>query len=130
MAFSGRFFRHLFSQLFFRRFCGGKGGNVATIFALTLPVVVGGAGLGVETSYWYYSSLKLQAIADAAAYASALEKVAGSDIAAITAAATSSAASNGLGGGTSVVNTPPYDALEHQVDRQIRRRDVLVVRKD
>lgn len=107
MAFSGRFFRHLFSQLFFRRFCGGKGGNVATIFALTLPVVVGGAGLGVETSYWYYSSLKLQAIADAAAYAGALEKVAGSDTAAITAAATSSAASNGLGGGTIVVNTPP-----------------------
>ncbi|MDG4877034.1 pilus assembly protein TadG-related protein [Mesorhizobium sp. WSM4935] len=83
------------------------GGNVATIFALTLPVVVGGAGLGVETSYWYYSSLKLQAIADAAAYAGALEKVQGSDTAAITAAATSSAASNGLGGGTIVVNTPP-----------------------
>ncbi|TIU61412.1 MAG: hypothetical protein E5W15_32155, partial [Mesorhizobium sp.] len=52
-----------------RRFCEGKGGNVATIFALTLPVVVGGAGLGVETSYWYYSSLKLQSTADAAAYA-------------------------------------------------------------
>jgi hypothetical protein len=29
-----------------------------------------------------------------------------------------------------VVNTPPYDSLEHQVDRQIRRRDVLVIRKD
>lgn len=107
MAFSGRFFRHLFSRLFFRRLCESRGGNVATIFALTLPVVVGGAGLGVETSYWYYSSLKLQAIADAAAYAGALEKVAGSDTAAITAAATSSAASNGLGGGTIVVNTPP-----------------------
>jgi Flp pilus assembly protein TadG len=107
MAFSGRFFRHLFPRLFFRRLCESRGGNVATIFALTLPVVVGGAGLGVETSYWYYSSLKLQAIADAAAYAGALEKVAGSDTAAITAAATSSAASNGLGGGTIVVNTPP-----------------------
>ncbi|MER8955396.1 hypothetical protein NKH98_22120, partial [Mesorhizobium sp. M0833] len=31
----------------------GKSGNVATIFALSLPIVVGGAGLGVETSYWY-----------------------------------------------------------------------------
>ncbi|BCM21821.1 pilus assembly protein TadG-related protein [Mesorhizobium sp. J8] len=85
----------------------GAGGNVATIFALTLPVVVGGAGLGVETSYWYYSSLKLQAIADAAAYAGALERVQGSDTTTITAAATSSAASNGLGSGTIVVNTPP-----------------------
>ncbi|TPI12523.1 hypothetical protein FJW06_17025 [Mesorhizobium sp. B4-1-3] len=83
------------------------GGNVATIFALTLPVVVGGAGLGVETSYWYYSSLKLQAIADAAAYAGALEKIQGSDMTTITAAASSSAASNGLGSGTIVVNTPP-----------------------
>ncbi|MBZ9849261.1 pilus assembly protein TadG-related protein [Mesorhizobium sp. CA14] len=107
MAFSARFFGHFFSRLFFRRFCEGKGGNVATIFALTLPVVVGGAGLGVETSYWYYSSLKLQAIADAAAYAGALEKIAGSNTDAITTAATSSAASNGLGAGTIVVNTPP-----------------------
>ncbi|WP_224513413.1 pilus assembly protein TadG-related protein [Mesorhizobium sp. CA8] len=107
MAFLARFFGPFFSRLLFRRFCEGKGGNVATIFALTLPVVVGGAGLGVETSYWYYSSLKLQAIADAAAYAGALEKIAGSDTAAITAAATASAASNGLGAGTIVVNTPP-----------------------
>ena len=107
MAFSGPFLRQFFSWLALRRFCEGKGGNVATIFAFTLPIVVGGAGLGVETSYWYYSSLKLQAIADAAAYAGALEKIQGSDTAAITAAATTSAASNGLGGGTIVVNTPP-----------------------
>ncbi|MBZ9841074.1 pilus assembly protein TadG-related protein [Mesorhizobium sp. CA5] len=107
MAFSGRFIRNLFSRRGSRRFCEGKSGNVATIFALTLPVVVGGAGLGVETSYWYYSSLKLQAIADAAAYAGALEKIAGSNTDAITAAAASSAASNGLGAGTIVVNTPP-----------------------
>ncbi|TGT96165.1 hypothetical protein EN806_52715, partial [bacterium M00.F.Ca.ET.163.01.1.1] len=66
-----------------------------------------GAGFGMETSYWYYSSLKLQAIADAAAYAGALEKIQGSDTATITAAATTSAASNGLGSGTIVVNTPP-----------------------
>lgn len=85
----------------------GEGGNVAVIFALTLPVVVGGAGLGVETSYWYYSSLKLQAAADAAAYAGALEKVQGSDNPTITTAATQSATSNGWGAGTIVVNTPP-----------------------
>jgi len=107
MAFSGRFFRYVVSRLVSRRLFAGEGGNVATIFALTLPVVVGGAGLGVETSYWYYSSLKLQAIADAAAYAGALEKVAGSDTPTITTAATQSATSNGLGAGTIVVNTPP-----------------------
>lgn len=32
--------------------------------------------------------------------------------------------------GLRVVESPPYDAFEHQVDRQIKRRDVLVVRKD
>jgi hypothetical protein len=31
--------------------------------------------------------------------------------------------------GLTVVDSSPYDALEHQVDRQIRRRDVLVIRK-
>ncbi|WFP74937.1 pilus assembly protein TadG-related protein [Mesorhizobium sp. WSM4906] len=103
MASFSRIFRHFA----FRRLRSGEGGNVATIFALALPVVVGGAGLGVETSYWYYSSLKLQATADAAAYAGALEKIGGSDTAAITAAATQSAADNGLGTGTITVHTPP-----------------------
>ncbi|WP_192254302.1 TadE/TadG family type IV pilus assembly protein [Mesorhizobium silamurunense] len=103
MASFGRIFRHFVS----RRLRSGESGNVAIIFALTLPIVVGGAGLGVETSYWYYSSLKLQATADGAAYAGALEKIAGSDTAAITTAATQSATDNGLGTGTIVVHTPP-----------------------
>ncbi|TSE03404.1 hypothetical protein C1D09_026445 [Mesorhizobium intechi] len=81
--------------------------NVATIFALSLPIVVGAAGFGVETSYWYYNSLRLQATADAAAYAGALEQISGSDKPTIIGAATQSAATNGLGSGTIVVNTPP-----------------------
>ncbi|MEI9422071.1 pilus assembly protein TadG-related protein [Mesorhizobium sp. Cs1299R1N1] len=84
-----------------------RAANVATIFALTLPIVVGAAGFGVETSYWYYNSLRLQATADAAAYAGALEQIAGSDTPTIVAAATQSATDNGLGNGTIVVNTPP-----------------------
>jgi putative Flp pilus-assembly TadE/G-like protein len=87
--------------------CRGTNANVATIFALTLPIVIGAAGFGVETSYWYYNSLKLQGTADAAAFAGALEQISGSDKPAIIAAATQSAASNGLGSGTIVVNTPP-----------------------
>src|SRR5438105_15411777 len=83
----------------------GTSANVATIFALTLPIVLGAAGFGVETSYWYYNSLRLQATADAAAYAGALEKISGSDTPTIGAAATQSAATNGLGSGTIVVNT-------------------------
>lgn len=32
--------------------------------------------------------------------------------------------------GLHVVTTPPHDALEHPVDRQIKRRDILVVRRE
>ena len=87
--------------------CRGTSANVATIFALCLPIVLGAAGFGVETSYWYYNSLRLQATADAAAYAGALEQISGSDTPTIIGAATQSAATNGLGSGTIVVNTPP-----------------------
>lgn len=92
----------------FGRLKRAANGNVAVTFAFTLPVVVGGAGLGVETSLWYYNSLKLQAVADAAAYAGALEKVAGSDNPTIIAAATQSATSNNFATpGTIEVNMPP-----------------------
>ncbi|MEK1854018.1 MAG: pilus assembly protein TadG-related protein [Phyllobacterium sp.] len=84
-------------------------GNVAIIFALCLPIVIGGAGLGVETSYWYYSDLKLQAAADASAYAGALEKVSGSGTPAIISAATLSATSNDFETSTGQIEvfTPP-----------------------
>jgi Flp pilus assembly protein TadG len=54
-------------------------GNVAIMFALSLPAIVGFAGLGVETTYWYYKRLALQSAADAAAYSAALEKRSGAD---------------------------------------------------
>lgn len=55
------------------KFWKNKRGNVAVIAALVMPVLVGGAGLGVETGYWYYTQLRLQQAADAAVYAAALE---------------------------------------------------------
>lgn len=83
-------------------------GNVATLFAFLAPIMIGGIGLGAETSYWYYTDLKLQASADAAAYAAAIEKRSGSDTAAVDAAASSAANQNGfLPGGTITVNSPP-----------------------
>ncbi|HEX6860817.1 MAG TPA: pilus assembly protein TadG-related protein [Caulobacteraceae bacterium] len=54
------------------KFMNNKG-NVAVITALSMPILIGGAGLGVETGYWYYEQLHLQQAADAAAYAAALE---------------------------------------------------------
>ncbi|MBB3234497.1 pilus assembly protein TadG-related protein [Phyllobacterium endophyticum] len=102
-------FRHIQRlKAFLQRFAE-EDGNVAIIFALCLPLVIGGAGLGVETSYWFYSDLKLQAAADASAYAGALEKASGSGTPAIVAAATSSATSNYFETSTGEIEvfTPP-----------------------
>ena len=67
-------------------------GNVAIVFALLLPVLIGATGLGVETSYWYYRSLQLQSAADSAAYAAELENLSGASTTDIKAAATRNAA--------------------------------------
>lgn len=85
------------------------GGNVAIVFSLTLPVVIGGAGLGVETSYWFYRDLELQAAADAAAYAGALEKRSGSAEVDVVAAAEGAAIKNRYDPaiGSIEVNSPP-----------------------
>ena len=92
-----------------RRFFKRSDGNVAIVFALTLPLVIGGAGFGVETSYWYYRDLQLQGAADAAAYGAAIEKRAGSESGKVETVATGIAVANGFDAtaGTIVVNSPP-----------------------
>jgi hypothetical protein len=92
-----------------RRFAAAQSGNVATIFALTLPLVIGGAGLGVETAYWYFRSLQLQSAADAAAFAAELEHMSGSSTSEIESEASSVAAKNGFdaAAGSIDVNAPP-----------------------
>lgn len=84
-------------------------GNVAILFAFSLPLIIASAGFGVEVGYWYYRSLNLQAAADAAAYAAALEKLSGSDAAKVEAAAVSVAAQNRFEAdtGTASVYSPP-----------------------
>lgn len=79
------------------------GGNVALLFALMMPVIVGGAGLGVETAYWRYAQLKLQAAADAAAFAGAVEKRGGASDDRVTTIASGAAADNGFTPGSIVV---------------------------
>lgn len=103
------------------------GGNVAIIFALLLPVLLGAAGLGVETSYWYYRSLKLQSAADAAAYAGELENMAGSPTDTVHDVALTSAVSNGLetAAGDIEVYTPPAsgpNTSKHAVEVILEQR--------
>lgn len=87
----------------------GEGGNVAILFAVLLPVIVGGAGLGVETTYWRYKQLQLQGAADAAAYAAGVEKRSGSADPVVISAAGEAARDNGFdpAAGAVQVNTPP-----------------------
>lgn len=78
------------------RFFGNEKGNIAIMAALTMSLVVGGAGFGVETGYWYFEQVRLQQAADAAAYAAAVEQRAGSSSEAIEAGASAAAEENGF----------------------------------
>ena len=84
-------------------------GSTAIAVALSMTMVMGGAAFGVETSYWYYKDMQLQAAADAAAYAGALAKREGGDLSDAEAAGTAVAISNGYNEakGTAEFNSPP-----------------------
>lgn len=94
---------------FLCEFIRGRGGNVAIMSALAMPVIVGGAAFGVDSVYWYFRDLELQAAADAAAYGAAIEMRAGLSESAVIAAAGREAGRNGFDavGGSIAVNTPP-----------------------
>jgi Flp pilus assembly protein TadG len=80
-------------------------GVSAVMIALSLTVLVGFAGLGVETGLWYSIKRQNQSAADAAAISAAYEVLAG-NTSNLTSAATSAAAQNGYTGATPVVQYP------------------------
>ena len=53
-------------------------GNVLMVFALGMPVFVGGAGLAVDTAQWYMWKREMQYAVDQAALAGAWSRVGGS----------------------------------------------------
>ncbi|HET9159303.1 MAG TPA: pilus assembly protein TadG-related protein, partial [Caulobacteraceae bacterium] len=90
------------------RWAKSERGNIAILFALMLPLVVGGAAFGVETTYWYLTRLQMQTAADAAAMAGAMDARSGFTTT-INTTATKAATDNGWSstGGTITVNYPP-----------------------
>ena len=97
--------RHLISK-----WAKSERGNVAILFGLMLPLVVGGAAYGVETTYWYLTRLQLQNAADAAAMAGAMDKRSGYATSTIQASATKAATDNGFvnsSPNTITINAPP-----------------------
>lgn len=101
---------------FLQKFIRRRDGNVAIIAALAMPMVVGGAAFGVDSLYWYFRDLELQAAADAAAYAAAIEMRAGRGDLSVTAAASREAGDNGFDPtlGAMSVNTPPSGGAYRQ----------------
>jgi Flp pilus assembly protein TadG len=53
------------------RFARSEGANVALIFALMSPVLIGGIGVGMESALWYADQRGMQNASDAAALAAA-----------------------------------------------------------
>ena len=49
-----------------QRLLADNSGAAAVVMALTLPVVLGGMGLGTEVGYWYFNQRKVQNAADMA----------------------------------------------------------------
>jgi hypothetical protein len=103
-----------------------QGGAVAPLAAITLPVLLGLVGLGVETGMWYADKRVLQVQADAAATGGAFELASGGSA---SAAASRDAERNGFStaqGGVVTVASPPasgryagdVSAVEVTVSRQ------------
>lgn len=94
---------------FFKKYRDDREANTAIMFALTLPLIVGAAGVGVETGYWYFKDRELQTAADVAAYAAAVEKRGGATNTGIDSAALNEAVEHGFesASGSIVVNHPP-----------------------
>jgi hypothetical protein len=113
-----------------RKFIRDARGMTAITFALTLPVVLGGAGLGVETGYWFLQERRLQTAADLSSNAGAVALRAGADEDEVIEVVEREAEKNGfqVAEGSIVINTPPTSgthqndrAVEVQLERNIQR---------
>src|SRR5215472_11170741 len=96
-----------------RRLFHDKRGLSAVTVAVSMPVLFGVAGLGVDTGLWYAMKRQNQSAADAAALSAAYEVMAGNTNVAtnLTPAASEAATRNNYGGTTPVVTYPYRDAV-------------------
>jgi Flp pilus assembly protein TadG len=94
---------------FLQWFRGDKRGAIIVLFALTLPILVGAVGLGVEVTLWFNTKRSLQTAVDAAAIGGAYSLNDDNGTAAVTSDATTEATSNGYDASTDSisVNLPP-----------------------
>ena len=103
-----------------RQFLRSCAGNVAIMSTLMMPILVGFAGLGIETAMWYQRQREIQGAADIAAYGAALVRRSGGSASDATTSATADAVTNGWRQaiGTIAVNSPPSSGA-HQNARSV-----------
>src|SRR3954471_21893111 len=114
----------------FRKVRTDRTGGVTAILALSLPAVIGFAGLGTEAANWYLTRRTMQGAADTAASAAASALAAGTTNPAVLASEAKSIAAyynfvGGSNGTTVTVNYPPKSgthltnaAVEVEISRQ------------
>ncbi len=105
-------------------FIAGREGGITAMFAIGLPVIVGMAGLAIETGLWYQSRRELQSAADAAALAGALELVRANPTN-VTTAATSAAVRNGF-----VDASPSTKTITHPYAGDDKKVQVVLTRDE
>src|SRR5215831_7794500 len=99
-----------------RRLLRDQRGLSAVTVAVSMPVLFGVAGLGIDAGLWYTIKRQNQSAADAAALSAAYEVIGGytcpTDVSTyLTPAATEAATRNNYGGTTPVVTCPYSDAV-------------------
>src|SRR5262252_10108233 len=96
-----------------RRLLRDKRGLSAVTVAVSLPVLFGVAGLGIDTGLWYTIKRQNQSAADAAALSAAYEVIGNHTNVAtnLTPAASEAATRNNYGGTTPLVTYPYSDAI-------------------
>jgi hypothetical protein len=106
-----------------RRLVGDTTGAVMVVFALALPAVVGGFGLGTEAGMWYFNQRKLQNAADIAAFAAAAEVRAGRSNAVAEASALEAARRTGFDEAIgNIVVTTPFGGDPNRVEVRVREQ--------
>jgi Flp pilus assembly protein TadG len=98
---------------FLRRLFRDRRGFSAVTVAVSMPVLFGVAGLGIDAGLWYTIKRQNQSAADAAALSAAYEVIAGNTNVAtnLTPAASEAATRNNYTGTTPVVTYPYSDAV-------------------
>ncbi|MBC7908503.1 MAG: Tad domain-containing protein [Rhodospirillaceae bacterium] len=111
-------------------------GSVAIVLALVLPVLMGMASLGVETSLWFASKRDLQSAADGGAISGAWEVTRSSSVSTISTVAALDARRNAHSADqpfTVTVNTPPisgaYVGNAQAVEVRVNRAETLLLAK-